>query len=309
MSKTRSLIEFHNISFIYNKKDTNRYDAIKNINFTLEKGDFVALVGKTGSGKSTLVQTLNALLLPNEGYTRVEDFYITQNKELKKTLKKEHNLKGKDFKNYSNLRKEVGIVFQFPEYQLFSDSVLKDVMFGPKNFGMKEEEAEEAAINALNSVGIDKSYFKRSPFELSGGEKRRVAIAGIIASNPSILILDEPTVGLDPNGKEEILNLIKKIHESGKTVIVVTHDMDLVMNYAQKVVVLKDSKYIGMKTPKELFNSKDLTDYSLEIPTFYKFKKLLKNNELFKDDKSLENIDDLDSLTDYLLSFKKEKTN
>lgn len=309
MSKTRSLIEFHNISFIYNKKDPNRFDAIKNINFTLEKGDFVALVGKTGSGKSTLVQTLNALLLPNEGYTRVEDFYITQNKELKKTLKKEHNLKGKDFKNYSNLRKEVGIVFQFPEYQLFSDSVLKDVMFGPKNFGMKEEEAKEAAINALNSVGIDKSYFKRSPFELSGGEKRRVAIAGIIASNPSILILDEPTVGLDPNGKEEILNLIKKIHESGKTIIVVTHDMDLVMNYAQKVVVLKDSKYIGMKTPKELFNSKDLTDYSLEIPTFYKFKKLLKNNELFKDDKSLENIDDLDSLTDYLLTFKKEKSN
>lgn len=309
MSKTRSLIEFHNISFIYNKKDPNRYDAIKNINFTLEKGDFVALVGKTGSGKSTLVQTLNALLLPNEGYTRVEDFYITQNKELKKALKKEHNLKGKDFKNYSNLRKEVGIVFQFPEYQLFSDSVLKDVTFGPKNFGMKEEEAKEAAINALNSVGIDKSYFKRSPFELSGGEKRRVAIAGIIASNPSILILDEPTVGLDPNGKEEILNLIKKIHESGKTIIVVTHDMDLVMNYAQKVVVLKDSKYIGMKTPKELFNSKDLTDYSLEIPTFYKFKKLLKNNDLFKDDKSLENIDDLDSLTDYLLSFKKEKTN
>lgn len=309
MSKTRSLIEFHNISFIYNKKDPNRYDAIKNINFTLEKGDFVALVGKTGSGKSTLVQTLNALLLPNEGYTRVEDFYITQNKELKKTLKKEHNLKGEDFKDYSNLRKEVGIVFQFPEYQLFSDSVLKDVMFGPKNFGMKEEDAKEAAINALNSVGIDKSYFKRSPFELSGGEKRRVSIAGIIASNPSILILDEPTVGLDPNGKEEILNLIKKIHESGKTIIVVTHDMDLVMNYAQKVVVLKDSKYIGMKTPKELFNSKDLTDYSLEIPTFYKFKKLLKNNELFKDDKSLENIDDLDSLTDYLLSFKKEKTN
>lgn len=309
MSKTRSLIEFHNISFIYNKKDPNRFDAIKNINFTLEKGDFVALVGKTGSGKSTLVQTLNALLLPNEGYTRVEDFYITQNKELKKTLKKEHNLKGKDFKNYSNLRKEVGIVFQFPEYQLFSDSVLKDVMFGPKNFGMKEEEAKEAAINALNSVGIDKSYFKRSPFELSGGEKRRVAIAGIIASNPSILILDEPTVGLDPNGKEEILNLIKKIHESGKTIIVVTHDMDLVMNYAQKVVVLKDSKYIGTKTPKELFNSKDLTDYSLEIPTFYKFKKLLKNNELFKDDKSLENIDDLDSLTDYLLTFKKEKSN
>lgn len=309
MSKTRSLIEFHNISFIYNKKDPNRYDAIKNINFTLAKGDFVALVGKTGSGKSTLVQTLNALLLPNEGYTRVEDFYITQNKELKKALKKEHNLKGKDFKNYSNLRKEVGIVFQFPEYQLFSDSVLKDVMFGPKNFGMKEEEAKEAAINALNRVGIDKSYFKRSPFELSGGEKRRVAIAGIIASNPSILILDEPTVGLDPNGKEEILNLIKKIHESGKTIIVVTHDMDLVMNYAQKVVVLKDSKYIGIKTPKELFNSKDLTDYSLEIPTFYKFKKLLKNNDLFKDDKSLENIDDLDSLTDYLLSFKKEKTN
>lgn len=289
----KSLIEFNNVSFIYDKKGVENHDVLKDITFSIEKNDFVALVGKTGSGKSTLIQTLNALLLPTEGYSRVLNFYVTSSKKIKKELKEKLNLKRKDFKNYSKLRKEVGVVFQFPEYQLFQDNVLKDVMFGPKNFGLEENEAKEAAIKALSEVGLDESYHKRSPFELSGGEKRRVAIAGIIASNPSILILDEPTVGLDPRGKLEILNLIKKFHDEGRTVILVTHDMEVVMNYATKVAVLKDSKLIKVTTPIELFNSKDLNDYSLEIPTFFKFKKMLEEKYKdidFKDSNDLETL-------------------
>ena len=292
-----SLINFNNISFIYNKKDPNHYDALKEVSFNIEKGDFIALVGHTGSGKSTLVQTLNGLLLPTSGYTKVLDFYVTGDKEIIKKLKKEKGLKRKDFKKFSNLRKEVGMVFQFPEYQLFSETIIKDVMFGPLNFGMNEKEAKEKAIEALNEVGIDESYYEKSPFEISGGEKRRVAIAGIIASSPSILVLDEPTVGLDPNGKKEILDLIKKIHEKGTTIIIVTHDMDVVMEYATKVAVLKDSRFIKMVTPNELFNSKDLSNYSLEIPSFYKFKRYL-DEFGFKND--ISNANTIDELVDVI---------
>lgn len=292
-----SLINFNNISFIYNKKDPNHYDALKEVSFNIEKGDFIALVGHTGSGKSTLVQTLNGLLLPTSGYTKVLDFYVTGDKEIIKKVKKEKGLKRKDFKKFSNLRKEVGMVFQFPEYQLFSETIIKDVMFGPLNFGMNEKEAKEKAIEALNEVGIDESYYEKSPFEISGGEKRRVAIAGIIASSPSILVLDEPTVGLDPNGKKEILDLIKKIHEKGTTIIIVTHDMDVVMEYATKVAVLKDSRFIKMVTPKELFNSKDLSNYSLEIPSFYKFKRYL-DEFGFKND--ISNANTIDELVDVI---------
>ena len=288
-----SLINFSNISFIYNKKDPNHYDALKEVSFNIEKGDFIALVGHTGSGKSTLVQTLNGLLLPTSGYTKVLDFYVTGDKEIIKKLKKEKGLKRKDFKKFSNLRKEVGMVFQFPEYQLFSETIIKDVMFGPLNFGMNEKEAKEKAIEALIEVGIDESYYEKSPFEISGGEKRRVAIAGIIASSPSILVLEEPTVGLDPNGKKEILDLIKKIHEKGTTIIIVTHDMDVVMEYATKVAVLKDSRFIKMVTPNELFNSKDLSNYSLEIPSFYKFKRYLDEFGFKKDISNANTIDEL----------------
>ncbi len=290
-----SLISFSHLSFIYNKKDPNHYDALSDINFEIEKGDFIALVGKTGSGKSTLIQTINGLLKPTSGFTKVLDYYVSSDKNVIKKLKKEKGLKNKDFKDYSKLRKEVGIVFQFPEYQLFAETVLKDVMFGPKNFGMKEEEAKNKAIQALNEVGIDESYYSRSPFELSGGEKRRVAIAGIIASSPQILILDEPTVGLDPNGKREILSLIDKIYQNGTTIIIVTHDMDLVMNHAKKAAILKDSKLLKITTPSELFNSDNIEDYSLEIPTFYKFKNLLKEKHFSL---NIDDINDLPSLVE-----------
>ncbi len=298
------LIETRNLTYIYDKKDPNGFDALHDINIQIEKGDFVAIVGKTGSGKSTLVQTFNALLLPTSGETRVENFIITGDKKrLKKELKELPIEAQKDNKKLSKLRKKVGMVFQFPEYQLFAENVLKDVMFGPKNFGLSEEEAKKKSIEALKSVGLNEKYFQKSPFELSGGEKRRVAIAGILASEPEVLILDEPTAGLDPIGKREIMELIKKYHESGdKTIIVVTHDMDIVLNYAKKVIVLSDSKLIETLTPSELFNTHDLTNYSLEIPTIYKFKNLLKSNGFagFLDDKN-----DFNSIIDEITRVKK----
>lgn len=296
-------IKVNSLSFIYNKKDPLAYYALKDVNLSINDGDFVAIVGKTGSGKSTLVQMFNALLLPTDGNVFVDDFLVTSNKKERKTyLKSKNKVDKKYLKNQSNLRRKVGMVFQFPEYQLFSDTVLKDVMFGPKNFGFKEKEAKEKAIEALKSVQIPEEYYEKSPFELSGGEKRRVAIAGILASDPDILILDEPTAGLDPRGKKEIMELVKSFHEKNKTVILVTHDMDVVLEYATKVMVLKDAKIIKETTPEELFNIDDLSEYSLEVPTLYKFRNLLKNGGFAG---NLENIRDFDGLISAILEVKK----
>lgn len=291
----------NNVSYTYNVNKLDNFEALKDISLSIEKGDFVALVGKTGSGKSTLIQTFNGLLQPTKGFTKIDEFIVTSDKKLKKKIFKEDDLIKKANKKAFLLRKKVGMVFQFPEYQLFEQTVLKDVMFGPLNFKVAPDIAKQRAIKALNSVNIDKSYFERSPFELSGGEKRRVAIAGVLASDPDILVLDEPTAGLDPNGKIEIMNLVKKIHNEGKTIILVTHDMDVVMNYANKVFVLNDSKLIDETTPVELFNTNDLSKLSLEIPTFYKVKNLLKNKGFAG---NLEKIDTFDQLIDLIYEVK-----
>ena len=298
-------IEVNNVTYTYNKKRFDEFEALKGISLKIDKGEFVALVGKTGSGKSTLIQTFNGLILPTSGYVKVDDFIVTGDKKLKRQLLKKESKEVQilNKKKAYLLRKKVGMVFQFPEYQLFADTILKDVMFGPLNFKVEENLAKEKSINALKSVGIDESYFERNPFELSGGEKRRVAIAGILASEPDILILDEPTAGLDPNGKKEIMNLIKDIHKEGKTIILVTHDMDVVMDYVDKIFVLNDGKLLEETTPDILFNKENILDYSLEIPTFYKFKNLLKKYGFCKD---LSKINEFNELIDIICEDKND---
>ncbi len=271
-------ISGHNIKYTYNKKQNDLTHALKGISFNIKEGSCTCVVGKTGSGKSTLIQTLNALLLPDDGYTQIDDYYVTANKKLKKQLLKDKDKKIKKLnKRYVSLKKEVGLVFQFPEYQLFSMTVLQDVLFGPKNFGLKQKEAEASAKEALASVGLDESFYQRSPFVLSGGEKRRVAIAGILASNPKIIVLDEPTAGLDARGKKEIIELLSDFQKAGKTLIVVTHDMDVVMKLANRVFVLDEGKLVLDTTPSILFNTKNVEQYSIEIPNIYKFINSLKN--------------------------------
>ncbi|MBR2506122.1 MAG: energy-coupling factor transporter ATPase [Bacilli bacterium] len=249
-------IDIRKVSFTYLKDSINEHHALKDISLFFEDHSFIGIVGETGSGKSTLIQHLNGLLIPNEGEIIIDEFKIDSKKRKQKNLK--------------NLRKHVGVVFQFPEYQLFEETVLKDVAFGPKNFKYKEEEALAMAKDALASVGINEDYYDKSPFELSGGEKRRVAIAGILAINPDILVLDEPTAGLDPYGVEVIMNLVLDLYNKGKTIILVTHDMDLLLKYCQKVVVLKDGEVSYNGTPKNLFDNLDDTS-SIDIPFIYSF--------------------------------------
>lgn len=272
-------IEFKDVSFIYSPKTPYEYKALDNINLSIKEGSFTCIVGKTGCGKSTLVQELNGLLIPTSGEVTIDNYIITSNK--KRCTKK-----------LQDLRKKVGMVFQFSENQLFEDTVLKDVMFGPRNFGIKEEEAKKIAIASLTKVGIKEDYYEKSPFELSGGEKRRVAIAGILALEPDILILDEPTAGLDPLGTKEVMNLFKKMNEEGVTIILVTHDMNLVFKYATDCVVMDDGHIRKVVTPKELF-LEESERYSLETPLISKVTKLLIDKGMKL---SLDNIKDINSL-------------
>ena len=210
------------------KKD-EQVEAVNNVSLSINQvGEFVAVCGKTGSGKSTMIQHMNALLLPTKGQIDILGSVITPKKRKNPKL--------------NPIRKKVGFVFQFPEYQLFEDNIEKDVSFGPKNFGLNNQEALKEAHEALKLVGLGEEYYKKSPFELSGGQKRRVAIAGIIASKPDVLVLDEPTAGLDPKGAKEMLQLFKDIHSKGVTIVLVTHDMDIVLEYAEDVVVVQNGE-------------------------------------------------------------------
>ena len=270
-------IQVKNLFYTYLPKTEQETLALKDVSLTIEDHSFVGIIGETGSGKSTLIQTFNALILPNQGEVQVDDFIIQQ---------KIKHVKVKD------LRKHVGVVFQFPEYQLFEDTVEKDVAFGLRNFGYKEAEALEKAHEAIKAVGLDESYFKRSPFDLSGGEKRRVAIAGIIAINPDILVLDEPTAGLDPQGSQNIMNLVNKLYSEGKTIIMVTHDMEIVMEYCQKVYVLHKGELAFEGTPQELFvNLKE--EYAIEIPPLYLLAHSLKEKGFKIDLNSIRTVSDL----------------
>ena len=224
------------------------------------------------------MQTFNALLLPTSGEVVVDEFTVGPNK------RKNKNIKG--------LRKHVSLVFQFPEYQLFEETVEKDVAFGLKNFGVNHDEAIKKAHEALLSVGLNEKYFTKSPFELSGGEKRRVAIAGILAINPDILVLDEPTAGLDDKGARDVMALVEKMHHDGKTIIMVTHDMELVLRYCDLVYVLKDGKLSYQGSTDKLFDSIDSSS-SIEIPPLYQLAQKLKDRGAPINIKDIRDINDL----------------
>ncbi|MDD6004112.1 MAG: energy-coupling factor transporter ATPase [Firmicutes bacterium] len=239
-------IEFRELSYVYSKDMPYAYKALKEINLEIEEGKINAIIGETGSGKSTLVQHLNALLLPSEGELEIAGYTIRANEKTK---------------GLKYLRKKVGLVFQFSEYQLFEETILKDVSFGPKNFGVSEEEAIIKAKEALKLVGIDESMYEKSPLDLSGGQKRRVAIAGILAMEPEIIVLDEPTAGLDPKGSKEMIGLFSKLNkEMHKTIILVTHDNEVVYNYADNVILLSHGEIVLNKDAREFFDDKELLD-------------------------------------------------
>ena len=271
-------IKIENVFYTYGKKVSNSTLALTDVSFNIADNDFVAIVGETGSGKSTLAQCLNALLIPDQGQVVVDDIVVSH--------------KNRKSKKMRDLRKRVGLVFQFPEYQVFEETVEKDVAFGVKNFGVKGEEALEKAHEALAQVGLDESYYQRPPFELSGGERRKVAIAGILAINPDIVIFDEPTVGFDPASAKELMNLIVEMHKNGKTIIVITHDMDLVNEYAQKVFMMENGQLVFEGTPSELFIHVQNYD-RLDIPKTIKLALALKEKGMDIDINSIRSIDDL----------------
>ncbi|HGR5723486.1 TPA: energy-coupling factor transporter ATPase [Streptococcus pneumoniae] len=231
-------IALENVNFTYQEGTPLASAALSDVSLTIEDGSYTALIGHTGSGKSTILQLLNGLLVPSQGSVRVFDTLITLTS------------KNKDIRQ---IRKQVGLVFQFAENQIFEETVLKDVAFGPQNFGVSEEDAVKTAREKLALVGIDESLFDRSPFELSGGQMRRVAIAGILAMEPAILVLDEPTAGLDPLGRKELMTLFKKLHQSGMTIVLVTHLMDDVAEYANQVYVMEKGRLVKGGKPSDVF--------------------------------------------------------
>ena len=256
-------IKLENVSYQYSQNSAESPYTLKNINLEIKRGEFVALVGHTGSGKSTLVQHLNGLLTATEGkyYFDGEDVYG-------------------DKYNRKLLRSKVGMTFQYPEHQLFEVTVLKDVCFGPMNMGLTEEEAIVEAKKALEGVGIAEKHYNKSPFELSGGQKRRVAIAGVLAMNPEYFILDEPTAGLDPRGRKKILNLIKKLHEErNMSILLVSHCMEDVAEYADRILVLKKGELVCDGKPKEVFANRAMfEEKGLLVPEAVTFMDELKRS-------------------------------
>ncbi|MDV3166905.1 MAG: ATP-binding cassette domain-containing protein [Vigna little leaf phytoplasma] len=252
-------IQFNNVNFRYHKND--KY-VLKNINLEISShNEFIALIGRIGAGKSTFIQLLNGLLTPTSGFIKILEQSIYPNTSSKKLLL---------------LKQKIGLVFQFPEYQLFETNVLKDVMFGPKNLNYSKFEAEQKAIKALRQVNIKSVFFHCSPFHLSGGQQRKVAIAGILAMNPQILVLDEPTRGLDIQNKLDIMAILKKQNEiENKTIILVTHDMDLVAQYAHKVLWLDEGKVLFFGLKNDFFNQPNIKLLNLVEPQTFKIMKLL----------------------------------
>ncbi|MBB5185668.1 energy-coupling factor transport system ATP-binding protein [Faecalicoccus acidiformans] len=257
-------IEINHLEHTYNAGTPFAHQALKGIDLSIPEGKVTAIIGQTGSGKSTLVQHLNGLLIPSAGTLDICGFHI------------QPLLKIKDIKQ---LRKEVGLVFQFPEYQLFEETIEKDIAFGPKNFGIEEEKANELARKILPMVGLDESYLQRSPFELSGGQKRRVAIAGILVLDPQVLVLDEPTAGLDPQGAKEMMTLFMDLNKKqGKTILLVSHDMEHVMRYCDHVIVLNDGKVLQESDVHTFFEHPEwMIEVGINPPAIIRLKMMLQN--------------------------------
>lgn len=259
-------IALKQLSYTYQEGTPFEGAALFDVNIEIPSGSYTALIGHTGSGKSTILQLLNGLLLPSRGEVQMNDLSISSESS-QKELK--------------NLRKKVGLVFQFPESQLFAETVVKDVAFGPQNFGVDQESAERLAKEKLQLVGLSEDLFEQSPFELSGGQMRRVAIAGILAMEPEILVLDEPTAGLDPLGRRELMKLFASLHRAGMTIILVSHSMEDVAEYANFVYVLEKGRIVMSGHPKEVFQDVEgLEQIQLGVPKVTKFAWRLRNKGL-----------------------------
>ena len=286
-------IHFQEVSYIYSPKSPFEYKALNNVNLSIEPNKITAIIGHTGSGKSTLVQHLNALLIPTSGKLDILDFMVDSNK--------------KNNKNLKQLRKRVGLVFQFPEYQLFEETIAKDIGFGPKNFNVPQEEIDKIVKKVIKQVGLDESYLEKSPLELSGGQKRRVAIAGILAMDPDVLVLDEPTAGLDPIGAKAMLDLFVELNKQGKTIIIVTHEMDYVLEYADLCVVVNKGKIVYEGKPINLFiNDNLMNDVGIEPPLVIDFANQLTKNGV---NINMSNIKDITSLSNEIVNVLKGGVN
>ena len=259
-------IQFKDVSYIYQENSPFAHRALEDISFTIESGSFVAVIGHTGSGKSTLIQHLNGLSLPSRGEITIGDFRLSAD--------------GKP-KNIRDLRRKVGVVFQYPEHQLFEETVAKDIAFGPKNFDVKQEEIDRRIEKLLPAVGLPEEILERSPFDLSGGQKRRVAIAGVLAMAPEVLVLDEPTAGLDPRGQHEIMDMFYQLHqERNLTTVLVTHSMEDALAYADKIIILNNGQKYMEGSPLDVFKQADkLQEVKLDVPEVIHF--LNQYNERF----------------------------
>lgn len=268
-------ILFKNVSHVYQENTPLEFHALEDVSLKIKSGAFVSIIGKTGSGKSTLIKHINALLKPTSGSVTIGDKKITShtnNKHLKP------------------LRKKIGMVFQFPEQQLFAETVEEDIAFGPSNFGVTGDELNDTVMHAANLVHLDHDLLKKSPFDLSGGQKRRVAIAGVLAMNPEILVLDEPTAGLDLEGQQYILDLIRRLNrEENMTIVLVSHQMDDVAKYSDRVVVMSGGKVVKKCYPDELFTDVNfLNKYDLQVPETVKITKDLADKGVTLDKLSLD---------------------